>query len=144
MGSVQAFAPTRSVHAFTPGAASRVIGQQGAAVVRENVPQSFKRQRRSVSSVATMGLFGLGAPEIAIVLVAIGFVLGPEKLVSIAGGLTKDAGKIASELKDVPAEFQKGFEEGEANVASKKRIGGQQNMGSQEPVRDVESFRDEV
>jgi len=89
-----------------------------------------------------MGLFGLGGPEIAIVLVAAGFLLGPEKLVSIAGGLTKDAGKMARELKDVPAEFQKGFEEGEAKAVS-KRMRVRKNLGEDEPVRDVESVQDQ-
>lgn len=62
-----------------------------------------------MASVQTMGLFGLGAPEIAIILVAAAFLLGPQKLAELG----KDAGKIAGELKEVPKEFQKGMAEGE-------------------------------
>eukprot|EP00593_Proboscia_inermis_P017190 CAMPEP_0171307910 /NCGR_PEP_ID=MMETSP0816-20121228/17969_1 /TAXON_ID=420281 /ORGANISM="Proboscia inermis, Strain CCAP1064/1" /LENGTH=177 /DNA_ID=CAMNT_0011790413 /DNA_START=95 /DNA_END=628 /DNA_ORIENTATION=- len=72
---------------------------------------SLQRQRRSLGSVTLQSLFGFGAPEIIIVLIAAAFVLGPDKLASLG----KDAGKIAGELKEVPKEFQKGYEEGESD-----------------------------
>lgn len=66
-----------------------------------------------------MGLFGLGAPEIAVILVAAAFLLGPQKLAELG----KDAGKIAGELKEVPKEFQAGLKEGEqAAQATKQSI----------------------
>ena len=65
--------------------------------------------------IQTMGLFGLGLPEIAIILVAAAFLLGPQKLAEVG----KEAGKVAAELKKVPEEFQKGVEEGEINARSK-------------------------
>lgn len=55
-------------------------------------PVSLQRQRKSVASVQTMGLFGLGAPEIAVILVAAAFLLGPQKLAELG----KDAGKVSS------------------------------------------------
>ena len=61
-------------------------------------------------------MFGLGAPEIAIVLVAAGVLLGPQKL----GEMTKELGKVAGELKDVPKEFQEGLKEGEAQTKAMK------------------------
>eukprot|EP00538_Stauroneis_constricta_P013707 CAMPEP_0119551872 /NCGR_PEP_ID=MMETSP1352-20130426/5004_1 /TAXON_ID=265584 /ORGANISM="Stauroneis constricta, Strain CCMP1120" /LENGTH=143 /DNA_ID=CAMNT_0007597993 /DNA_START=101 /DNA_END=532 /DNA_ORIENTATION=- len=79
-------------------------------------PEALQRQRKSVASVQTMGLFGLGAPEIGVILVAAAFLLGPEKLASLG----KDAGKIAGELKEVPKEFQAGMAEGEAQAAAIK------------------------
>lgn len=79
-------------------------------------PAALQRQRKSVASVQTMGLFGLGAPEIAIILVAAAFLLGPQKLAELG----KDAGKIAGELKEVPKEFQKGMEEGESEAKAMK------------------------
>ncbi len=82
-------------------------------------PPALQKQRKSVASVQTMGLFGLGAPEIAIILVAAAFLLGPQKLAELG----KDAGKIAGELKEVPKEFQKGLAEGEAQAkVSKKEL----------------------
>jgi sec-independent protein translocase protein TatA len=86
------------------------------------LPALLQRQRKSVASVQTMGLFGLGAPEIAIILIAAAFLLGPQKLAELG----KDAGKIAGELKEVPKEFQKGLAEGEAEAAKmKKEIAGE-------------------
>ena len=79
-------------------------------------PASLQRQRKSVAQVQTMGLFGLGAPEIGIILVAAAFLLGPDKLASLG----KDAGKIAGELKEVPKEFQAGMAEGEAEAKAMK------------------------
>ncbi len=48
--------------------------------------------------VFSQGLFGLGGAELAVIIVVIGLVLGPDKLASIA----KDAGRMAGELKEVP------------------------------------------
>ncbi|GFH46935.1 hypothetical protein CTEN210_03409 [Chaetoceros tenuissimus] len=78
-------------------------------------PIEFKNQRKSVANVQTMGLFGLGAPEIAIILIAGAFLLGPQKIAE----LSREAGKTAGELKEIPKEFQKGIEEGEVDARSK-------------------------
>lgn len=102
------------------------IGTSRAVKVSEPVtsldvlqPAPLQRQRKSVANVQTMGLFGLGPAEIAVILVAGAFVLGPQKLAEFG----KDAGKIAGELKEVPKEFQKGLAEGEAQaLAIKKEI----------------------
>ena len=92
---------------------------QGNAYIIHNQPEPLKKERWSMAPIQTMSLFGLGGPEIAIVLVAAAFLLGPEKLAEFG----KDAGKIAGELKEVPKEFQKGLAEGEAEAeAVKKRI----------------------
>merc|ERR1719464_156756 len=79
-------------------------------------PVSLQRQRKSIANVQTMGLFGLGAPEVGVILIAAAFLLGPDKLASMG----KDAGKIAGELKEVPKEFQAGMAEGEANALAMK------------------------
>jgi len=91
-----------------------------------STPPSLRRQRRSAGSVQLMGLFGLGVPEIVIILVAAAFVLGPQKLTELG----KDAGKIASELKEVPKEFQKGLEEGE--VEARSRVAKPMKKGDKE------------
>lgn len=79
---------------------------------------SLKRQRRSVANVQTMGLFGLGAPEIAIILLVGVVLVGPQQLGKsagkMAGNLSSQLGDI-EELKKIPEEFQKGVEEGESN-----------------------------
>ncbi|GKY96322.1 hypothetical protein MPSEU_000591900 [Mayamaea pseudoterrestris] len=77
---------------------------------------SLQRQRKSVATIQMQGLFGLGAPEIAIIAVAAAFLLGPQKIAEMG----RDAGKMAGELKDVPKEFQKGLEEGEIQARATK------------------------
>jgi sec-independent protein translocase protein TatA len=84
------------------------------------------RQRYSVGTIRT-NLFGLGAPEIAVILIAAAFLLGPQKLAELG----KDAGKIAGELKEVPKEFQEGLKEGERAAAQIKKK-------DQETVLDAE------
>ena len=108
LGHASAFAPASSFKSATP---SRVIGG-----MNEFQPASLQRQRKSVAQVQIMGLFGLGAPEIGVILVAAAFLLGPDKLASLG----KDAGKIAGELKEVPKEFQAGMAEGEAQAQALK------------------------
>uniref|UniRef100_A0A6T7Z9N7 Uncharacterized protein n=1 Tax=Prymnesium polylepis TaxID=72548 RepID=A0A6T7Z9N7_9EUKA len=49
-----------------------------------------------------MGLFGLGGPEIAVIGVVMIFVLGPDKIKSLA----RDAGKAVPTLKEVAEEFK--------------------------------------
>lgn len=111
-----------STHAFVPaprmtfGASARsTVGF--SAPLEPKLPAALQRQRKSMASVQTMGLFGLGPAEIAIILVAAAFLLGPQKLAELG----KDAGKVAGELKEVPKEFQKGLAEGEQEAAKMKK-----------------------
>jgi sec-independent protein translocase protein TatA len=71
-----------------------------------------------------MGLFGLGVPEIALILVALAFLLGPEALANLAKDTGKAAGEFKDEFKNIPEEFKKGLEEGEVESRSRnaKRI----------------------
>lgn len=114
-------------HAFVPSSRASLgvtpMVQPAANVVNhhhEMRPVALARQRKSVAAVQTMGLFGLGVPELGVILVAAAFLLGPQKLAELG----KDAGKIAGELKEVPKEFQKGLEEGEvqAKVIKEKAL----------------------
>jgi Sec-independent protein translocase protein TatA len=61
-------------------------------------------------------LLGLGAPEIAIGLIAALVLFGPETLKS----LSKDFGKAAAELKEIPKTFKEGMEEGQETAAVQK------------------------
>ena len=65
-------------------------------------------------------LFGLGLPELALILVAAVFLVGPEKLGELVKESGKTAGELADELKNVPTEFQKGMEQGETEARSRK------------------------
>ena len=97
------------------------------------MPPALEKQRKSMASVQTMGLFGLGAPELLVIGVAAAFLLGPQKLAELG----KDAGKIAGELKEVPKEFQAGMQEGETQA---RKIQKEMNMESpkKDEVKDAE------
>jgi sec-independent protein translocase protein TatA len=101
-----------NVSAFAPATSKFGVPSTQVAPQTFYQPAALQRQRQSVAQVQTMGLFGLGAPEVGIILIAAAFLLGPEKLAEFG----KDAGKIAGELKEVPKEFQKGLDEGEAQA----------------------------
>jgi Sec-independent protein translocase protein TatA len=66
------------------------------------------------------GLFGLGFGEIAVVLVVLGFVLGPQTLGRLARQATERGNALKDELQNVPTEFQKGMAEGEMEARSRK------------------------
>jgi len=112
VASAQAFAPVSRAFRST----NNVVAP-GTTAFETFAPPALQRQRQSVAPVQTMGLFGLGAPEIAVILVAAAFLLGPQKLAELG----KDAGKIAGELKEVPKEFQEGLKEGEKQAMEMKK-----------------------
>ncbi len=87
------------------------------------------KQRRSMSSVQTMSMFGLGGPEIVVILIAVFFLLGPQKLAELGREAGKTASEFKQEFKDVPKEFQKGLEEGEIEARSR----------SAKPMEDIDS-----
>ena len=80
---------------------------------------SLKRQRQSVAQVQTMGLFGLGGPEIAVILAVGAFLVGPQQIGNFVGKLKSDFDDVPEELKRIPEEFQKGIEEGEINARAR-------------------------
>ena len=115
-GIATAFAPMIK-QSSGPSLNTNTLGRfQGHAFISSNLPVPVQKQRNSVGNTQTLGLFGLGGPEIAIILVAAAFLLGPQKLAELG----RDAGKIAGELKEVPKEFQKGLAEGEIQAKSLK------------------------
>ena len=113
--SASAFVPNSAIgRSVVSSSTARV--PQGSEYIASQQPVAVRKSRSSVASVQTMGLFGLGGPEIAVILVAAAFLLGPQKLAELG----KDAGKIAGELKEVPKEFQAGMAEGEAAAKQMK------------------------
>lgn len=122
LGSTSAFAPPNAfgIHQQSAGAvapATTFGDAQGSSYIAQNQPVPIQRQRNSAASVQTMGLFGLGAPELAVILIAGAFLLGPQKLAELG----KEAGKMAGELKEVPKEFQEGLAEGEREAQKLKK-----------------------
>ncbi|KAL3920943.1 MAG: hypothetical protein SGARI_006813, partial [Bacillariaceae sp.] len=67
-----------------------------------------------------MGLFGLGAAEIAVILIVVAFVLGPDQIGKMAGNMAgRVKGELPDELKKIPDEFQKGYEESTVNARAR-------------------------
>ncbi|KAL9191398.1 hypothetical protein ACHAXT_001104 [Thalassiosira profunda] len=131
VGSASAFAPGNAFGAHKPAAVSTPFGRtQGPTYIAENHPAAIQKQRSSMASVQTMGLFGLGGPEIAVILIAGAFLLGPSKLAELG----KEAGKMAGELKEVPKEFQEGLAEGEAMAQETKK-----EIAAKSSVKDAET-----
>lgn len=81
--------------------------------------KSLERQRQSVGKVQVQGLFGLGGPEIAVILLVGAFILGPEQIGNFAGQLKESLNEVPDELKKIPEEFQKGVEEGEISARAR-------------------------
>ena len=92
--------------------------QQQQQQQRTPSQQTPSRQRRG--SVRMHGIFGLGVGEIAVIVVVIGFVLGPQNIGKLLRSSVDRASALKDELDRVPEEFQKGLEEGESNVRSRK------------------------
>jgi Sec-independent protein translocase protein TatA len=94
------------------------LSQRTGTVPPAAVALSPHRPSHSAPRLAPvqMGLFGLGAPEIAVIGVVALFLVGPEKLLSLA----KEAGKAVPELKEVSAEALDGFKE--SSVATAKDL----------------------
>ena len=92
---------------------------QGAATAARSatpLPAAAAAAAVRVPAAPTMGLFGLGTPEIAIIAGVALLVLGPDQVKKLA----KDVGKISAELKQVPEEFNAGIKVGEEELAAKK------------------------
>jgi Sec-independent protein translocase protein TatA len=115
-------------YAFVPhrllsrGPLGRVKGYDEVRPQEEGIVHG--RRDKGVANVRSAkplrDILGLGPAEIAITLV-VGLVLfGPETLKS----LSKDVGKAAAELKEIPKTFKEGMEEGaeSSQVAKMKAI----------------------
>ena len=85
----------------------RVAGSNYIAT-EAKVEQPFGQRVVAQRRAPLKDLLGLGPAEIAVTLV-VGLVLfGPETLKS----LSKDVGKAAAELKEIPKTFKEGMDEG--------------------------------
>eukprot|EP00667_Euglena_gracilis_P016934 EG_transcript_17777 len=78
----------------------------GATTASGHLPADAEWQY--VQGLIFHSIFGLGAPEIAVIVITAGLLLGPKKLAELA----RDAGKVTGQLKDVTTEFQSAVQEG--------------------------------
>ena len=102
--------PTRPV--VLSGAAARPAAASPFAAPAQPAARATARR----APAPAMGLFGMGAPELAIIAGVALLVLGPDQVKKLA----KDVGKVSAELKQVPEEFNKGMEVGKSELEAKK------------------------
>jgi Sec-independent protein translocase protein TatA len=121
---VQSFAPLPRIENHGVSVAKSTVKRRVQGVGRQWVSRpecvSLQRQRQSVAPVQTMGLFGLGGLEIAVILIGVGVVLGPERILEMVRSSGDTAEEYKKELSKVPDEFKKGMEEGEMEARSRK------------------------
>jgi Sec-independent protein translocase protein TatA len=133
-----------AVQAFVPS--SRVALKSSSVLRRTNtidaniqqpIGQSIVQQRAK----PLRDILGFGPGEIAVCLV-VGLVLfGPDTLKSIS----KDVGKAAAELKEVPKSFAEGMEEGKssAQVSKMKEIAAEKRKKRQAKLAKVNAAMDD-
>ena len=94
-----------SAFSCTPAPSSATLAQRTTSAVALPITRPVHR----VSRLATvqMGLFGLGAPELAVIGLVALVIVGPDQLKVFA----KDLGKMTPELKEVAAEAAESFKE---------------------------------
>lgn len=118
------------------------VKQTPALVRRQLVARTSYFQRSQRRITALKDLLGLGAPEIAICLVAGLVLFGPETLKS----LSKDFGKAAAELKEIPKTFKEGMDEGSESVqiSKMKAMAAAKRKKRDEKLAQAEAVADEV
>merc|ERR1711862_104269 len=97
LGNTYAFIPLtttkKATTSFTnPYTTPFQPSSSSTTIIQQQQKQQIPKQRQT-----KLYVFGLGGPEIAVILIAGAFLLGPQKLAELG----KDAGKIAGELKEV-------------------------------------------
>lgn len=90
--------------------------QNNKNAFQQQQQQQYLRNRIQLQG----GLFGLGLPELALIVIGIGVVLGPEGIAKTVKSATTRTVEIAEEMKTIPEEFQKGVELGEIESRSRK------------------------
>mmetsp|Transcript_83411 Transcript_83411/g.131730 ORF Transcript_83411/g.131730 Transcript_83411/m.131730 type:complete len:171 (-) Transcript_83411:185-697(-) len=106
----------RLLFAVNPGTPMIARGRNIASGKSKFASAAAPKSHMSRSIAPSMNLFGLGLPELGVIAVALTFILGPDQLKSMA----KELGKVSADLKEVPAEFNKGIEIGAQERAQKQ------------------------
>ena len=120
---------------------SNILSPLSSTHISPKIDGYRKEQNISRRLIPLYGLFGLGTPEIVVICVVAGVVLGPDKLVDLARGF----GKAAGELKAVPQEFEKGLNEGKTdNKKAKKEMKAMKTSETSEGMNEQSRKEKEV
>jgi Sec-independent protein translocase protein TatA len=113
------FALFSTCEAFVPPPSIRGVALLPKTSAFTPAPQNHQLQhqrRHRRGQTALQDILGLGPAEIAVTLVVALVLFGPETLKS----LSKDVGKAAAELKEIPKTFKEGMDEGAESVQVSK------------------------
>eukprot|EP00871_Galdieria_phlegrea_P002338 jgi/Galph1/3104/GphlegSOOS_G1811.1 len=87
------------------------------STVRKSVQTRRMQERNKQQYDISMGLFGLGWPEIAVIVVVGTLIFGPKKI----SELGKDLGKVVGSMKQATSEFAEGMEESLKDSEEKRK-----------------------
>lgn len=90
----------------------QTLSTQSTNLQSKNIPKTYGQQLIQQRNKPLRDLLGLGPAEIALTLVVALVLFGPETLKS----LSKDVGRAAAELKEIPKTFKEGMEEGQQST----------------------------
>eukprot|EP01031_Cornospumella_fuschlensis_P031064 gene31064-37544_t len=114
--------------------------------LRQPIPSKYASPNFGSSLVSARrqplkDLLGFGPAEIAITAIVALVLFGPETLKS----LSKDVGRAAAELKEIPKTFKEGMDEGaeSAQVAKMKAIAAEKKKKRDEKLKKKNSSEDE-
>lgn len=125
-----------TVYSFLPGATvNSILHRRGLkqSFPPKNSAPSFGSSLIGVRKQPLKDLLGFGPAEIAITAVVALVLFGPETLKS----LSKDVGRAAAELKEIPKTFKEGMDEGaeSAQVAKMKAIAAEKKKKRDEKLK---------
>lgn len=124
--------PPRFLTSLRPSAAAASNLKKTAQSVFQPSPVAYGRSLVSQRTQPLRDLFGLGPTEIAVSVLVAFLLFGPETLKS----LSKDVGRAAAELKEIPKTFKEGMEEGAetSQVAKMKAIAAEKRKKRDEKL----------
>jgi Sec-independent protein translocase protein TatA len=105
---------------FQKPSSFKVVSSKSTSSLFKPSPEPFGKSLVAQRSKPLRDLLGLGPAEIAVAAVVALVLFGPETLKS----LSKDMGRAAAELKEIPKTFKEGMDEGaeSSQVAKMKAI----------------------
>ncbi|KAL3144159.1 hypothetical protein ABBQ32_003942 [Trebouxia sp. C0010 RCD-2024] len=113
-------ATARTITTSVPKALPCTTSSRFASGSRLRVTKCLGRCRPQKRQAVTMGIFGLGGPEIAVIAGVAVLIFGPSKI----PGLGKEVGKAAKSFQQAAKEFENELKSG-ADEASDKPSAGE-------------------
>ncbi|KAJ8901907.1 hypothetical protein NDN08_004111 [Rhodosorus marinus] len=115
------------------GVSSVSYGSSRSVFVAGNVPALKQQPRARLATVPSMGLFGLGFPELLVIGGVTALIFGPNKI----SELGKNLGSVAGSVKKASSEFQDAMQE--SLEQADKEIAEQKDSDSKKELSEEET-----